>query len=157
MLTHRQPVLFVWYRIILVQLAIGVSRKYRIIVQASTLDINCCAQLPDLALHWWSPTGRNSQLATVCSYLGSLCACTLVEHSALWMPLLSAFVQSSSPWWFEHSGMRMAWCLYLSHKCRASRQGIQSCAQLARDSALHWRGLTGRNSQLATVCRKYRS
>ena len=26
------------------------------------------------------------------------------------MPLLSAVVQSSSPWWFEHSGM--AWCFY---------------------------------------------
>ena len=36
--------------------------------------------------------------------------------------LLSAFVPSFSPWWFEHSGM--AW--RLSHKCRASRLGITS-------------------------------
>ena len=29
-----------------------------------------------------------------CSYLGSLCACTPVEHFALWMPMLSALVQA---------------------------------------------------------------
>ena len=47
-----------------------------------------------------SVRNQNCQLATVCSYLNSLCACTFVEHPPLWMPLLSAFEQSSSPWWF---------------------------------------------------------
>ena len=47
-----------------------------------------------------SVRNQNCQLATVCSYLSSLCACTFVERSPLWMPLLSAFEQSSSPWWF---------------------------------------------------------
>ena len=40
-------------------------------------------------------------------------------------------------------------------KCRASRLGINSCFQLATDSALHWWGPTGRNSQPATVCSYY--
>ena len=39
--------------------------------------------------------------------------------------------------------------LHLSHKCRASRLGINSCAQLATDSALDWWDPTGRNSQRA--------
>ena len=36
--------------------------------------------------------------------------------------------------------------LHLSHKCRASRLGINSRAQLATDSALHSWGATGQNS-----------
>ena len=97
---------------------------------------------------YWS----NGRFYWNCSFLGSLCACTLVEHSALWMPLLSALVQSSS------LKLRVIWALWrdmvllhLSHKCRASRLGINSRAQLATASAAHWWGPTGWNmdSQLA--------
>ena len=43
--------------------------------------------------------------------------------------------------------------LHVSHKCRASRLGINSCARLATDPALHWWGPTARSSQRATVCK----
>ena len=90
------------------------------------------------------PTCRNSQQATVCSYLCSLCVCTLVVHSAWWMPLLSASLQSSSPWWFEHSGM--AWCL---HTCPTSA-GHPGWALIL----LHWWGLNYRPKQSARDCWK---
>ena len=50
--------------------------------------------------------------------------------------------------WAPWHGMALS---HLSHKCRASRLGINSCVQLATDPALHWRGPTGRNSQLLTA------
>ena len=55
----------------------------------------------------------------------------LIEHPALWIPLLSALGQSSSPWWFEHSGM--AWSVHISPtSVEQSRLGINSCVQPAQ-------------------------
>ena len=42
-------------------------------------------------------------------------------------------------------------CICALHKCRPSRLGINSRAQLATYSALHWWGPTGRNNELAAV------
>ena len=72
--------------------------------------------------------------------------CSIMTFTGI--PLLSALVQA------HHHGdlSTLTWhgaFLYLSHKCRASRLGINFRAQLATDSALHWWGPTGRNSQLA--------
>ena len=79
-----------------------------------------------------------------------------------WLGLLTAVLYriTACRWkgMFAHNVLSIAGDMYtshlvishLSHKCRASRLGINSSVHLATDPALHWWDCTGWNNQ--TVC-----